>query len=241
MPSQAVPAKRLIVNADDLGYDPEIDRGIFEAHRVGIVTSATLMVDTPFSRLALAAAPDTLAIGLHVVFPPDLAPELAEGELLAQIERFHALRGAVPTHLDSHRHVHAQPGMLAAFVRTAGRMGIPMRAVDGAMRLFLQENGVPTVDHFLGDARLFPYWTVDRLRPALHSLEKGATELMCHPGHTPSHARTSFGKEREDELLALCDPGVRAILVEEGIALITYEQLDLQDGGKGRSALRPHP
>ena len=47
----------LVVNADDLGYDPEIDRGILESHQSGIVTSASAMVDTPFAPAALAAAP----------------------------------------------------------------------------------------------------------------------------------------------------------------------------------------
>ncbi|MCM2333784.1 MAG: ChbG/HpnK family deacetylase, partial [Anaeromyxobacteraceae bacterium] len=47
-------ARRLVVNADDLGYDPEIDRGILEAHARGLVTSATAMVETPFAAAALA-------------------------------------------------------------------------------------------------------------------------------------------------------------------------------------------
>ncbi|MGB8931008.1 MAG: ChbG/HpnK family deacetylase, partial [Anaeromyxobacteraceae bacterium] len=53
----------LVVNADDLGYDPEIDRGILEAHARGIVTSATAMVGTRFSAAALRAAPRSLGIG----------------------------------------------------------------------------------------------------------------------------------------------------------------------------------
>src|SRR5262245_44478843 len=39
----------LIVNADDLGYDPEIDRGVLEGHGRGVVTSTTAMVDAPFA------------------------------------------------------------------------------------------------------------------------------------------------------------------------------------------------
>lgn len=33
----------LIINADDLGYDPAVTRGILEAMRAGLVSSATLM------------------------------------------------------------------------------------------------------------------------------------------------------------------------------------------------------
>ena len=39
--------KRLIVNADDLGFTAGINRGILEAHKRGIVTSTSLMVDRP--------------------------------------------------------------------------------------------------------------------------------------------------------------------------------------------------
>lgn len=39
--------KQLIVNADDLGRAPGIDRGIVRAHREGIVTSATLIANAP--------------------------------------------------------------------------------------------------------------------------------------------------------------------------------------------------
>jgi chitin disaccharide deacetylase len=41
--------KRLIVNADDLGYTAGVNRGIVEAHERGIVTSTSMMVDRPAS------------------------------------------------------------------------------------------------------------------------------------------------------------------------------------------------
>src|SRR5437588_10984879 len=86
--------KRLVVNADDLGYDPQIDRGILEAHARGIVTSATAMVDTPFSPAALRAAPASLDLGLHAVLDPSLPRPQAQAELLRQIPRFGEVRGA---------------------------------------------------------------------------------------------------------------------------------------------------
>ena len=216
---------RLVVNADDLGYDPQIDRGILEAHARGGVTSATAMVDTPFAAAALSAAPASLALGLHAVLDPALRRAQAEAELLRQIARFAELRGAPPTHLDSHKHHHARPELLAAFAAVAAARGLPVRALDAPMRDLLRAHGVRTTDHFLGDADLRPCWTPGRLAAAVEALEDGTTELMCHPGYAPSHARTSFGAEREVELRALCDAPVREALARAGAVRVSFKDL----------------
>jgi len=211
----------LIVNADDLGYDPEIDRGILEAHARGLVTSATAMVDTPFAAAVLAAAPHSLAIGLHVVLAPGLRPDEAPGEIRRQVERFRSLRGAPPTHLDSHKHAHAAPAVLAPFAAAAQELALPVRSPDDATRAALRSAGVCTTDRFLGDAGLRPCWTRERLLSALLALRGagGTVELMAHPGYAPSRARTSFGAEREIELRALCDPDARAAVEQAGLRL----------------------
>ena len=48
--------KYLIVNADDFGASPGITRGILEAHADGILTSTSMMVDTPWSAEAASLA-----------------------------------------------------------------------------------------------------------------------------------------------------------------------------------------
>jgi chitin disaccharide deacetylase len=217
--------KRLIVNADDLGYDPQIDRGILEAHARGILTSATAMVDTPFAAGVLGAAPASLGIGLHAVLDPGLRRADAERDLIRQIERFAELRGAAPTHLDSHKHHHAGPGLLAAFAAVAQRRGLPVRAIDAQMRERLRAEGVRTADAFAGDADLRPCWTAERLFATVAALGDGTTELMCHPGYAPSHARTSFGAEREVELQAVCGARVRELVTERTIELISFAAL----------------
>jgi predicted glycoside hydrolase/deacetylase ChbG (UPF0249 family) len=226
----------LVVNADDLGYDPAIDRGILEAHARGIATSATAMVDTPFAAAALAAAPASLGVGLHVVVDPAASGEEVERELLRQLGRFEALRGSPPTHLDSHKHAHAAPAAEAVFARVAAARGLPVRALDAGMRARLRAAGVATADHFLGDASLRPAWTEAALLAALASLEDGVTEIMAHPGLRPSHARSSFAVEREVELAALTAARVRAAVEASSIRLWTYA--DLRDrsplGGGGR-------
>lgn len=220
--------KLLVVNADDLGYDPEIDRGILEAHARGIVTSATAMVETPFAPGALLGAPRTLGIGLHAVLDPGAGREAAEASLRRQLARFRDLRGAEPTHLDSHKHAHAVKDVLEAMAEVAREAGLPVRAVDGRMREALRARGVLAADHFLGDASRRPAWSDGALLAALPAVGEGVTELMAHPGYAPSLARTSFGAEREVELRALCNPEARRLLAEAGVRLCNYADVRRQ-------------
>jgi len=213
-------ARRLVAVADDLGYDPAIDRGILEAHRRGIVTAASAMVDTPFSAAALSAAPDTLAVGLHLVLPAGTGTERAREELERQASRFVELRGGPPSHVDGHRHVHAEREVLLALLPWAAARGVRVRALDGAMLDQVRLAGARAVDHFLGEAGLRPCWTTDRLLAVLVALPEGDSELMCHPGYRPTHARTSFGAEREVELAALCDPRAVRVLERSGVELL---------------------
>jgi len=212
-------ASRLLVVADDLGYDPEIDRGILLAHEKGIVTAASAMVDTPFSAAALQSAPDTLAVGLHLVVPTGSGRDRAGEEISRQVERFEALRGR-PSHVDGHRHVHAVPEVLEALLPWAAAAGVRVRALSDAMRERIRQAGAPVLEHFLGDALLRPCWTRERLLAALAELPAGDAELMCHPGFPPTRVQTSFGAERQVELEALCDPEARRVLGARGTALV---------------------
>jgi predicted glycoside hydrolase/deacetylase ChbG (UPF0249 family) len=61
--------KQLIVNADDFGRSPGVNRGIFDAYHKGIVTSTTVMIGQPYAPTGLEQAlnetPD-LGLGLHL-------------------------------------------------------------------------------------------------------------------------------------------------------------------------------
>lgn len=79
--------KRLIVNADDFGRATGVNAGILRAHRDGIVTAATLMVQAPASEDAarIARATPTLDVGVHLtltyarpVTDPKRIPSLVE-------------------------------------------------------------------------------------------------------------------------------------------------------------------
>jgi chitin disaccharide deacetylase len=78
-----------ILNADDFGLSPGINRGIIEAHRRGILTSASLMVvgDAFEEAVALAHEHSSLSLGVHLtlvegrpVLPPAEVPSLVTAD-----------------------------------------------------------------------------------------------------------------------------------------------------------------
>jgi predicted glycoside hydrolase/deacetylase ChbG (UPF0249 family) len=79
-------SRQLIVNADDYGRSPGVSRGILQAHREGIVTSTTVMINQPDVEHQLAEALNCphLGIGLHLTFSagrPVLPAETVPGLL----------------------------------------------------------------------------------------------------------------------------------------------------------------
>ncbi|HSS45860.1 MAG TPA: hopanoid biosynthesis-associated protein HpnK [Burkholderiales bacterium] len=90
--------KRLIVTADDFGASLPVNEAIEQAHRQGILTTASLMVGAAAARDAVERAKrlPSLKVGLHVVLvrgrpllPPDLVPDLvdAQGNFSSQLAR----------------------------------------------------------------------------------------------------------------------------------------------------------
>src|SRR5213080_2673487 len=82
-------AKVLIVTADDFGISRGVNRGIVEAHREGILTSTSLMVNRPaaIEAAALGRACPALSVGLHLELDPSGAPDVPT-QLDRQLGRF---------------------------------------------------------------------------------------------------------------------------------------------------------
>jgi hopanoid biosynthesis associated protein HpnK len=81
--------RRLIINADDFGLTPGVNRAILEAHEHGVVTSTTLMANSlAFEEAAqLAQSRSSLSTGCHVVLldgkpliDPGRLPSLVDGK-----------------------------------------------------------------------------------------------------------------------------------------------------------------
>jgi hopanoid biosynthesis associated protein HpnK len=76
--------RRLIVNADDFGRSASINQAVIRAHREGILTTASLMVNEPAcdEAVALARENPSLGVGLHLTLlcgHSALAPERLPG------------------------------------------------------------------------------------------------------------------------------------------------------------------
>jgi hopanoid biosynthesis associated protein HpnK len=65
-----VEKRRLIVNADDFGLSSSVNTAVIRAHREGILTSASLMVNEPgfAEAVKLAGENPRLGVGLHLTF-----------------------------------------------------------------------------------------------------------------------------------------------------------------------------
>ena len=81
------PRRRLVVNADDFGRSQSINQAVVRAHREGILTSASLMVNEPHAGEAVALARENpgLGVGLHLALicgaaalPAGTIPQLAD-------------------------------------------------------------------------------------------------------------------------------------------------------------------
>ncbi len=275
----------LIINADDLGFAPGVNRAILEAHEAGTLSSASMMVNTPAfgeaAELVRTRAP-RLGVGLHLnlIAGSPLAgastltdsrtgqfyplPELVARALRGRIRpddvrrecdaQLAALAGAgiTPTHVDSHRHTHALPGVLAAVVASARDAGVrivrrpldrpsfadPVAAakmlvlhaswhaaygkVDEAGRTLLAR-----APHFRGIALQGAPDVERRLLELLDVVPEGATELMLHPGYDDAilAAQDPYRAEREREVAALRSPAVRERLRRGDVRLVSFGEV----------------
>ena len=278
-------SRLLVVNADDLGFAPGVNRGIIEAHDAGTLTSASMMVNAPAFpegvTLALSRRP-RLGVGLHlnlVAGRPltdavsltdhrtgafhslgELARRAVAGRVRADDVRrecdaqLRALvdAGIIPTHLDSHRHAHALPGILPAVAASAHDAGLhwvrrpldrmslgapgasaKMLVLHAAWRRALVDVDrvhlplLARAPHFRGIALQGRSDVEARLLALLDQLPVGATELMMHPGYDDAAlaAQDPYRHEREREVAALRSPAVRARLARGDITLLRFADL----------------
>ena len=141
---------RLIVNADDFGRSRSINEAVVRAHREGILTTASLMVNEPScaEAVTLAKQNPTLGVGLHLTLlmghsalPPKKIPGLVntQGEFSNNpvgVGFRYFIKGSLREQLRAE--IHAQ-------FKNFRATGLPLDHVNGHLNLHLH----PTVFRLL--------------------------------------------------------------------------------------------
>lgn len=225
-----VPARNLIVNADDFGAARGINQGIVHCHKHGVVTSTSLMVRGRAAAEAsvLAHEHPALAVGLHWDLDSETSgnrvemgdPRSVRGELERQLEDFHRLMGRPPTHVDSHHHVHRGCEVAAIARELVAPLRVPLRE-EGPVRFvggfYAQwEWQVTDLEHISPE---FFAWILR------NEVEEGWTEISCHPGFVTGELASVYLAEREVEVATLTDQRARREIEALGIRLASYADL----------------
>ncbi|CND84061.1 chitin disaccharide deacetylase [Yersinia nurmii] len=248
--------KLLIINADDFGLSKGQSYGIIEAFRHGVVSSTTAMVNCTAIDHAAALSrehPD-LPVGLHFVLtygrPLTAMPSLVNakgelnkslwqhaeadtlnldeiaGELASQFDKFVALFGRPPSHIDSHHHVHMLPQIYPLVAAFARERNLPLR-ID---RHYAQQQKIS-----LGDSRS-SQWFEDGFygeeiseQLFLQLLDKAdergvnSIEFMCHPAFVDKILMTSsYCYPRLTELDVLTSPTLKHAIELRGYRLGSF-------------------
>ncbi len=170
----------LIVNADDLGYCPGVNKGIALGFQKGIVTSTTLLVNRIGSNEAIGRikSGQIPAVGLHLcltssmpISPKEKIPSLVDqrgyfktrewivssqlpvGEISLELKSQieQVLSQSISiSHLDCHHHIFENQQVLEAVAKLALEYKLPVRSISQEMGQYLRERCIATPDYFIG-------------------------------------------------------------------------------------------
>ncbi len=196
---------RLIVNADDFGQTPGINRAVLELHKAGLLTSATLMARAAATDQAIeiARATPTLGVGCHVV--------LTDGEPVLPPAQ-------IPSLLDSSTNLFI-PGLTVFLGRLfAGRIRAEeIQAEATAQIQYLQSCGIQ-VTHI--DTHKHTHMFPRVLRPLLRGARACGIHLVRNPFEpvwaVRATAGTGFVRAAQVSMLRSLQSTWLRILAEEG-------------------------
>lgn len=203
--------KSLIINAEDFGYSHSINKGIIEAIENGIVTSTSVMVDAIAADEAkdLTKYPD-LSIGLHFKLKEVVN---VEAELERQIEKFVAIVGRQPDHIDTHKRHTTDEGIKEVLEAYAKAHNVPLRNFNAK---HIGSFGVNSNDT-----------SVAQLKRSIDEATDEYNELMTHCGYADDYLRenSSYSEPREQELVSICDPSIKQYIANKDLQLIDWKQI----------------
>ena len=196
---------RLIVNADDFGLTPGVNRAIIELHAAGLVTSTSLMARAGATdeAIELARATPSLGVGCHVV--------LVDGEPVLPPEKIRSLVDARTGQF---------PHTLTAFLARlfTGRIRAEEIEAEAAAQIaHLQQRGV-RLTHI--DTHKHAHIFSAVLRPVLRAARAAGLRAVRHPFEPEWAVRAAVGaplaRVAELTVLRRLAPRSRQILTQEG-------------------------
>lgn len=244
---------KLIVNADDFGISKAINLGIIEGFKNGIVTSTTLMcnMEATGDAVELAKKNPKLGVGIHLVLTAgkplskdvktlvdddgnflkydkifrSASIEDIRKEFRNQMERFLSF-GIVPTHIDTHHHVHSKEAVFSIVYELAKEFDIPVRYIEAIGRDKYKDIRTTTklIDNFYDLPMIEPHILQEICED---NIDIESLEIMCHPGYLDHKiiSNSSYAYPRVKELETLTDKDVIKFIKNENIQLINFKDI----------------
>lgn len=185
---------------------------------------------------------DMAALGAEIFFRPSVRRQL-EAEILAQFEAF-AATGLRLDHVNTHKHYHLHPTILAAILRIGPRFGmqalrapIEPQAVLAKVepqakpppawitapwaalgRARARRSGLAAPDQVFG-LQWSGAMTADRLAGVVRHLPEGLSEIYLHPATVDAYPGSAPGYRYVDEFQALINADVVAAVRATGATL----------------------
>jgi chitin disaccharide deacetylase len=246
----------LVVNADDLGLSREINKGIFQGLGQGVISDASLLMGAPFATEACHQLEEAgiKAIGIHINldhefgwdmpaferYPrPELMSMLDDRAFLArctasartQIEGLLSA-GLVPSHLDTHHHVHGFFPVFSLLVRLAREYGIPAMRFSPAGYSLTTRKPVPFhAEDYLRMKGLLGREGIFSCAEMVEGVD-GLSRVRSFPAELVAHPSSSGDPWRAAELETLLSEAFRREIGERGISIVSFSQL----AGNGQAA-----
>lgn len=147
---------------------------------------------------------------------PDGDPEEVYAEWKAQIEEFIKYTGHLPTHLDSHHHVHMEHRQVEVIKRLSKEYNLPIRQTEP-----ITEHYFPAFTNFYAKDVNFETFK------EICETDNDTVEIMSHPALADERLMhvTSYNLPRMKELELLISDEFKDYIKENNIELISYKDI----------------
>lgn len=157
----------------------------------------------------LTKYPD-VSIGLHFELKEVVN---VKSELERQIEKFVAIVGRKPDHIDTHKRRTTDEGIKEVLEAYAKTHNVPVRNFNAK---HIGSFGVNSNDA-----------SAQQLKRSIDEATDEYNELMTHCGYADDYLRehSSYSEPREQELVSICDPSIKQYITEKDLQLISWKRV----------------